>query len=501
MLTACDGDVVDVSAEAGATGRTIVHFAAEYFPYARTGGLAEAVAGLAQTQARAGERVVVFLPLYPSVREHAPDLEPLAPPQQIVIGGRGEEFRFFSETKARGNPTVVFVDAPGYFARSGLYGQDGGDYQDNHRRFALYCRAALEGVRQLLQGPVLLHAHDWHAALVPAYLRTNAELDAALGHPPVMMSVHNAGYQGHFPPSLLPEVGLPSHLWSVDHFEWYGHANVLKGGLSFSDAVFTVSPSHARELCTVEGGFGLHDTFRLLGSRLHGICNGIDHGVWDPAGHPWVVSHYARAHLDGKTSCKDALQRTMGLARRPDVPLFAMVARLAHQKGFDIVLQSERIRTLDAQFVFLGEGEPGYQARLSALARERPDSIAVEFGFTDLLEHRVISGADAVLMPSLYEPCGLTQMHALRYGAPVIGRATGGIQDTIEDGVTGFLFDEFSATALDAAIDRAMTLYASRRSWRAMVRRGMDCDFAWERAERSYRAAYDTAEEMARAGV
>jgi starch synthase len=485
----------------GLADRTIVHLTAEYYPYARTGGLAEAVAGLAEMQARAGERVVVFLPLYPSVRRAAPELTPLSPAQAVVIGDRVEEFRLFREATPGSNPSVIFVDAPAYFTRPGLYGQDGADYPDNHRRFALYCRAALEGMRQLLRGPVLLHAHDWHAALAPAYLRSSSELDAELGHPGVVISVHNAGYQGHVPEAALQDLGLPWELWSLGRFEWYGKLNVLKGGLSFCDVAVTVSPTHARELRTPEGGFGLHDTFRLLGSRFSGICNGIDQGVWDPAANPNLVARYAADRIRGKAACKRALQRTLGLAERADVPVFGMSARLAQQKGFDIILESERIRALDAQFVFLGTGDPGYQTKLTALACNRPGEIAVEFGFTDLLEHRLISGADIVLMPSLYEPCGLTQMHALRYGSPVVGRATGGIRDTVEDGVTGFLFDEFSVPALDAAIDRAVGVYRTTRVWRAMMRRGMARDFGWERAERLYSAVYDSAGERSHVGT
>jgi starch synthase len=195
--------------------------------------------------------------------------------------------------------------------------------------------------------------------------------------------------------------------------------------------------------------------------------------------------------------CKKALQLTLGLAQRPDVLLFGMSARLAKQKGFDIILKSESLRSLDAQFVFLGTGAVEYQSALSAIAREQPEKVAVEFAFTELLEHRLIAGADALLMPSLYEPCGLTQMRAQRYGAPVIGRRTGGITDTVEDGETGFLFDDFTEEAFDAAMNRAVERFANRQAWRAMMRRGMACDFGWERAERQYRDVYDSAIKMA----
>jgi starch synthase len=474
-----------------------VHITAEYYPYARTGGLAEAVAGLATYQAQAGQRVVVFLPLYSSVREVAPDLAPRGEPVRVVLGSRQEEVRFFSEANPAPGPELIFVDAPVHFARAGLYGELGTDYPDNHRRFALFSRAALEGARQFVPEPMLLHAHDWHTALVPVYLHVQDGAGAALGPTPVVLSVHNAGYQGHFPPSVMQELGLPWEFWRLDRLEWYGQLNMLKGGLTTCNVAVTVSPTHAEELRTVEGGFGLDDTFRELGTRLLGICNGIDQRVWDPATDTGIPATYSRSDFAGKAVCKDALQRTLGLPRRADVPLIAMTARLVKQKGFDIVLQSRRVRELDAQFVFLGTGEPWYHAALADLVRERPQAVAVEFGFTDLLEHRLIAGADMLLMPSLYEPCGLTQLRAQRYGALVIGRRVGGIRDTVEDGRTGFLFDAFDEAALDAAFDRAVACFADRRSWAKMVRRAMAMDFGWERSAALYAEAYRSAERLA----
>lgn len=477
--------------------RTIVHLTAEYYPYARTGGLAEAVAGLASFQTRAGRNVVVFLPLYPSVRTVAPELIPLGPPQRIVIGGRTEEVRFFREAEPRSGPKVIFVDSPAFFARPGLYGTPDADYPDNHLRFALFSLASLHGIAQFVSGPVLLHAHDWHTALAPVYLRTLKPIGARSLSTPTVLSVHNAGYQGHFTTEAMADLGLPWELWNPDHLEWYGKLNLLKGGLTFCDMAVTVSPTHAEELHTPEGGFGLHDTFRDLGPRLAGICNGIDPSVWNPAEDPHIVANYSPLDLSGKALCKDALQASFGLERRPDVPIFAMPSRLVGQKGLDIVLCSERLRSANAQFIFLGTGEPRYHERLTALASEVPGSVAVEFGFTEILEHRLIAGADLVLMPSLYEPCGLTQMHAQRYGVPVVGRRVGGISDTVSEGETGFLFDAYEAAAFDEAVDRAVARFADRPAWQAMVRRAMTRDFGWDRSVRKYADIYRAAEYFA----
>jgi len=486
-------------AASDANRRTIVHLTAEYYPYARTGGLAEAVAGLAKFQARGGERVVVFMPLYALVREVAPDLEPLGPALTIAVGPRLEEVRFFHNKHAADGPEVIFVDSPAYFKRAGIYGEQGADYPDNHRRFALFARAALEGIVQFVPGPVLLHAHDWHTALAPVYARTYSALAERFAASPIVVSVHNAGYQGHFPETAIEELGLPWELWTLDYLEWYGKLNVLKGGLSFCDMAVTVSPTHARELCTPEGGFGLHHTFQDLGDRLVGIINGIDQRVWDPATDDYIAAHYSRDDLSGKAACKAALQHSFGLAERPDVPLFGMTGRLVKQKGFDLILESERVRSYDAQFVFLGEGEPGYRAALSSLAAGRLHTVAVDFAFTDVLEHRLMAGSDIVLMPSLYEPCGLTQLRAQRYGAPVIGRRVGGIRDTVQDNRTGFLFDDFTAEALDGAIDRALACAADPDAWTAMMRRAMESDFGWERAAQAYGRVYAEADRLARA--
>ena len=477
--------------------RTIVHLTAEYYPYARTGGLAEAVAGLATFQARAGDQVVVFMPLYSLVRETAPDLEPIGPACMIAIGPRLEEVRFYRADRVTDGPQVIFVDAPAYFKRAGLYGENGADYPDNDRRFALFARAALEGIVRFVPGPVLVHAHDWHTALAPVYARTYDALLERFAGTPFVVSVHNAGYQGHFPESAMADLGLPWELWTLDHLEWYGKLNVLKGGLTSCDMAVTVSPTHARELCTPEGGFGLHHTFQDLGDRLVGIINGIDQEVWNPAADQYIATHYSRDDLAGKAVCKAALQHSFGLAERPTVPLFGMTGRLVKQKGFDIILESARVRTYDAQFVFLGEGEPGYRAALSSLAAERRDAVAVDFAFTDVLEHRLMAGSDIVLMPSLYEPCGLTQLRAQRYGAPVVGRRVGGIRDTVQDDVTGFLFDDFTPAALDGAIDRALARSANRRAWTATMRRAMASDFGWERAASAYAGVYAQADRLA----
>ncbi|HEU5040958.1 MAG TPA: glycogen/starch synthase [Gemmatimonadales bacterium] len=469
---------------------SVVHLTAEYYPYARTGGLAEAVSGLAAFQRAAGLGVAAILPLYRTVRDEDPDLEPVGQPFVVHIGGRAEEARVFRVAGPHTGPTVFFIEHQEYFSRPGIYGESGGDYPDNARRFAFFALAALTALPRLVPGPVLLHAHDWHTALAPVYLRSVLAGERWTRRVSTVLSVHNPGYQGHFGPAVIPDVGLPWDVYNWRQLEWYGKANFLKGGLAFTDFVTTVSPTQARELTTPGGGFGLHEVFRSLGDRLVGVLNGIDQRVWNPATDPQITAQYSAEKLEGKRRCKAALQRSFGLPQRRRVPLFGMTGRLVTQKGLDLILAARALLDGDAQFVFLGSGEPRYERALVELASAAPNRIGVQLDFTDRLEHRLMAGADIFLMPSLYEPCGLTQMRAQRYGAPPIVRRVGGLADTVDDGLTGFAFDGYTAEAFQEAGLRALATFADSARWQAIVRRGMARDFSWERSVDTYLDVY-----------
>jgi starch synthase len=473
---------------AGGEPVSVVHVTAEYFPFARTGGLAEAVSGLAHFQRAAGLNVLAVLPLYRSVRDVEPDLEPVGPPFLVAMGGRTEEARVFRAAGRRAGPQVFFIEHLEHFNRPGIYGENAVDYPDNARRFAFFALAALTALPRLVAGPVLLHAHDWHTALVPVYLRTTLAAQGSAAA--TVLSVHNPGYQGHFPPETMPDVGLPWEIYNWRQLEWYGKMNFLKGGLAFTDFVTTVSPTQARELRTPGGGFGLHDVFQFLGDRLVGILNGIDQHEWDPARDSQITAQYSAENLDGKRRCKAALQRSFGLPQRRKVPLFGMTGRLVTQKGLDLILGAQKLLASDAQFVFLGSGEQRYEHALVELATSAPNRIGVQLDFSDRLEHRLMAGADIFLMPSLYEPCGLTQMRSQRYGAPPIVRNVGGLRDTVDDGVTGFSFGAYTPEAFTETALRALACYADPNRWQAMVRRGMARDFSWERSVATYLDVY-----------
>ena len=469
---------------------TILHLTAELWPYARTGGLGQAVADIATFQAKSGQAAAVLLPMYREARARARELTQLGSPFTVQIAGAVEHVQCWEVPAAPKSPRVLLLEHNPSFDRLGIYGEDGQDYPDNFRRFAIFALGAIEVAARVCGTGGLIHAHDWHTALVPVYLRTTHIKRPELQRLPCVLTVHNGGFQGVFGHDALGAIGLPESLWAIEWMEWFGRLNYLKGGLQFADVVTTVSPTHAVEIRTEVGGFGLQDTFRSLGDRLVGIRNGIDTRLWDPATDADLPAHYKPENLRGKARCKAALQREWGLRPDSDIPVFAMSARLVSQKGLDLIVASQRVREPVAQFAFLGSGEARYEAAIQSLAREFPDRIAANTAFTDALEHRLLGGADFLLMPSLYEPCGLTQMRAQRYGTLPLARRVGGLADTIEDGATGFLFDDYTAESLDTAVDRALELYRNPRELRSHIRDAMRRDFSWEDPLASYAAVY-----------
>ncbi|MBV9881334.1 MAG: glycogen synthase [Gemmatirosa sp.] len=479
---------------------SVVHLVAELAPYARTGGLGEAVSSLAAYQAASGLPASIIIPLYRQARARLPKLVPVGEPYTVHVGGRAEYARLFTtpddgppegttDRRRRRRAQHYFIDNEYYFDRAGIYGE-GNDYGDNGRRFAFLAAAALAALPRIAAGPLILHAHDWHAAMAPIYLRTWYADDPWYQQVSSVLSIHNAGFQGHFAPDALPDLGIPWSLYDWRALEWYGKANILKGGMALADAVTTVSPNHANELRTPAGGFGLHDHFRGLGDRFGGIVNGIDQQIWNPQDDAHLAAPYSAESLAGKQACRRVLQQVYNLPERDDVPIFAMAARLVWQKGLDLILADTGLFDLPAQFIFLGAGEARYERALREWAGRRPDRVRVDTHFNDPAEHRLMGGADVCLMPCQYEPCGLTQMRAQRYGTLPLVRAVGGLADTVDDGETGFVFDAYDARAFVATIVRAIRTFHHRPTWIAMVREAMRRDFGWERSEERYLEVY-----------
>ena len=490
-------------ADAPPGGMEVVHLTAECWPFARTGGLGEAVRTLAQHQVLAGQAATVVMPLYRAVRDAGHALVPLAgvPDIPVRLGTRDEwvGFRRSGDAAPRNAPRFIFVEHPAFVERAGIYGEQGVDYSDNVWRYALFVMAALSALPRIAPEARVLHAHDWHAALAPAYLRTHFGLSPYHRRLGAVLSVHNAGFQGHCVPESMATLGLPASLYDWRLFEWHGRVNLLKGGLAFADLVTTVSPTHAAELRTELGGFGLHGAFDALGARLVGILNGIDQAAWDPATDPSLPARFSAGDLSGKRCCKAALQQAFGLPPRDDVPIVAMCARLAAQKGYDVLLGSRALADEGTQFVFVGQGEERFRQALAERASAAPHRIAARFDFGDALEHLLLAGADLCLMPSSYEPCGLTQMRAQRYGTIPVAHRIGGLADTIEHGVTGFLFAPYTTEALDGAMALALAHFAQPATWRRIVGAAMARDFGWKRSVAEYAAAYDKA--VARRGT
>lgn len=474
----------------------VVMLASEAQPWAKTGGLGDVLGALPAALAEDGLRVTVVLPAYREALIRAGGAVRRIGRVWAPISSRTEPLDVLAVTAAA-VPTVLLASTR-YYDRPGLYGTRLGDYPDNAERFVALCRAALEWLRTCAEPPHVLHTHDWQTALAPAFLRAAPELYPELRYVRCVHTIHNLAYQGRFWAADWHLLNLDRQWFTPEWLEFWGHINFLKAGLVFADAITTVSPRYAREIQTPEYGQGLDGVLRARADRLHGITNGIDVRRWNPATDPSLPERYDVDRLQGKHRCKVALQRELGLSPAPEPPLLAVLSRLVEQKGIDVVLAAAPIllASRDVQLAILGTGVVELERALRALAAAWPRRVAVRIGFDEELAHRIVGGADALLMPSRYEPCGLAQMHAMRYGTVPIVHAVGGLDDTVQEWDegqgrgTGFKFAPATSTALLEAIDRALAVRARPAAWRQLQRNGMLADFSWARAARAYRTLY-----------
>ena len=471
----------------------------ECTPWVKTGGLGDVSAALPAALEACGLDVRVLLPAYRPVfaATAACGRRELA---TFAAADRFPAVRLLEAPLPSGLPAWL-VDCPALYDRDGGPYQDpatGRDWPDNALRFALLARVAalLAGESSpLAWRPQVLHVNDWQTALAPVYARLAGGARAA-----TVMCVHNLAFQGLFPPTTAAGVGLPAAIYSVDGAEFYGRLSFLKAGLAYADAITTVSPTYAQEIQREPLGFGMQGLLAARAHALHGILNGIDDEEWNPASDALIARRYDAARLDAKRENKLALQRRMGLPADVDVPLFGFVGRLTEQKGVDLIAEAApRITAAPAQLTVLGTGERELQEALRALARAHPRQVAAEIGFDEALAHQIEAGADAFLMPSRFEPCGLNQMYSQRYGTPPIAHATGGLCDSIVDctpatlaagTATGFLFGEPTAGALGDAVERAIAVYREPGTWQALQRNGMARDFGWRASAERYVALY-----------
>lgn len=476
----------------------------EAVPFAKTGGLADVCGALPCEIARLGHQVAVILPAYRQVHKAGLPIEPTGIDFTVPIGSKNVAGRLLRSHLPCGNVPVYLVDQPAYFDRPELYRESGQDYIDNCERFVFFCRAVLEAIR-LLRLPVdVVHSHDWPTGLIPAYLKV--EYRGVPGYEQIvsLFTIHNLSYQGQFWHWDMLLTGLDWKYFNWQQMEFFGNLNLMKTGLVFADALNTVSPRYAEEIQGPELGCGLEGVLQQRRHVLSGIINGVDYREWNPETDPYLPERYNVAtYKQGKAACKAALQRELGLAVRPEVPLIAMVGRLADQKGLDLVATSLRdwVRSQDAQWAILGTGEPKYHELLSKLAAGQPHQVAARLEFSDPLAHRIEAAADIFLMPSRFEPCGLSQLYSLKYGTVPVVRATGGLVDTITNAsseniaagtATGFTFQEYSALAFAEALRRACDTYQHRPEvWGQLVTTGMRQDWSWARSAREYLSLYE----------
>ncbi len=471
----------------------VLSVASECFPLVKTGGLADVVGALPQALAAEDIAVETLLPGYPAVLE-ALHGAPVLQRYENLMGGPAQ-----LRAGVAAGLALYVLDAPHLFARPGnpYVDADGQDWPDNALRFGALARAAADLARGVPRAPRpdVVHAHDWQAGLVPAYLRYTPGARV-----PTVMTVHNLAFQGRFPAESLAPLGLPEDAFQMNGVEYYGGVGFLKAGLALSDRVTTVSPTYAAEICTSEHGMGLDGLLRQRGGDWHGILNGLDVRVWDPATDEHIAQRYDAKRLGQRAVNKAVLQQKLGLALEPRTVLYGVVSRLTWQKGMDLLLSVlPELVAGGAQLALLGAGDAALEAGFADAAATYPGRVGILRGYDESLAHNIQAGCDALLVPSRFEPCGLTQLQALRYGAiPVVAR-TGGLADTVVDANemalasragTGIVFSPVTRDALLHALGRTQALYAQASLWRAMQRRAMATDVSWARPAARYAALY-----------
>jgi starch synthase len=466
--------------------------ASEAFPFCKTGGLADVAGALTQDFSRVkGTKIILFLPHYRGIK-NASSLRSVPGSFFIPIGQRLEPAAL-SYLKW-GNALVFFIQSARYFDRGALYGGGNKDYSDNDERFIFYSRAVLEACKFIGFRPDIVHAHDWQAGLIPAYLNTVYKTDAFFTRTRSLFTVHNMAFQGYFPRESFIKAGFFDADFTPDKFEYWGGISYLKTGIVFADKTNTVSPNYARELLAGRNSFGMEGILRAKGADFSGIINGIDGGVWDPQSDTLIRMGYDDESFKGKAVCKAALQEETGLEVSAAVPLIGIVSRLTYQKGTDLAAEIIPRFAGKAQFVIEGKGEDKAEEFLSRLNFLYPRNVCYRGVVDEALAHKIYAASDIFLMPSRFEPCGLSQMIAMRYGAvPVVSKA-GGLSDSVKGwargadnkNATGFFTETADAAGLAAALETALGVYAQKNAWRLLAVNGMNEDFSWENSSARY---------------
>ena len=475
--------------------------ASECIPFCKTGGLADVVGSLPPALGTKSSEVRLALPKYREISENRHKLKDTGLTLNIPLGESLATVRIW-EGKLAPRIPVYFIDSPRHFGRDGLYvDPQERPYPDNDERFILFSRAVLETAKAVGFQPDVIHCHDWQTGLIPVYLATLYGPDSFFLTTATLLTVHNIAYQGAFPKTTLSLAGLPWKEFTPEKLEYYGQVNFLKGGLVYSTLLNTVSPTYAREIKeNPEFGCGMEGILNARQADFSGILNGIDTADWDPAKDPHLPARFSPKDLAGKRACKQALQKKLGLKEDPMIPLAGVVSRLDRQKGLDLIAESApELFKRKIQVAVLGNGDPALRKQLEETSRRHPERFAFRTGFEEPLAHLIYAGSDFFLMPSRFEPCGLSQMIAMRYGSVPVVTRRGGLADTVDAG-TGFVITEFSVRALTEGIRSAVEAFRDQKKWAGFLRRGMSRDFSWSRSVKDYLALYRRAQ-AARKGV
>lgn len=473
----------------------ILFAASEVYPFIKTGGLADVSSSLPRALLKRGHDIKIILPAYASVLVKAKDAG-IKKIGELSITG---QTIILWQTRLPGSRvTVLLVDIPQFSAREGnpYCGPDGGDWTDNHWRFFVFAKVA-EAVAlnqaNLDWQPDIVHCNDWQTGLIPALLAQTSERPASV------FTIHNLAYRGLFSYQAFAELGLPGEYWNHEKLEFYGQLSFIKGGLSFADAITTVSPSYAEEIQRVEFGCGLDGVLRARTKDLTGILNGIDADEWNPGSDKLIQQNYNHRTIKQKVNNKIALQAELGLQVDEKIPLLGFIGRLVEQKGIDLILnQINLLLEQDCQLVVLGSGFPNYEQALKNIALQHPHKVSVTLGYNETFAHQIEASADIFLMPSIFEPCGLNQLYSLRYGTLPVVHAVGGLRDTVIESVedpsnnNGFVFDEPTAEALHQAIERALASYQQPAVWKKLQQNAMKEDYSWEKSAELYEKVYTT---------
>lgn len=475
----------------------ILFVASEVVPFAKTGGLADVAGALPKALAKMGHEVIVVMPRYYSIDRAT--LEHIPGPLGVPMGSMGELWAgVYADTLPGSEVKIYFIDYEFFYGRAGLYAENNMSYPDNDNRFVFLSKAAFQLSKKLQFQPDIIHANDWHTATMPILRNTFYAGDPHFAESATLLTIHNLHYQGHFYKGVMDVLQVGWEQFRPEVLEEYDGVNFLKGGIAHADAVTTVSRQYAKEIQTPEFGWGLEGHIRAHNTKLYGILNGVDYEEWSPAVDPYIAQHYDLDDMSGKAVCKAALQEDFSLPKREDVPLIGFIGRFVDQKGITLIAHAlPRLLEMDIQMVFLGSGEPWAEGFFSDVAARYPDRVGTYIGYNNALAHRIEAGCDFFLMPSLFEPCGLNQIYSLRYGTLPIVRATGGLEDTIDNYYAysregnGFKFWDASPAALAETVEWAVDVYHNDpKGFAALRENAMRTRFGWDEAAQAYDRLY-----------